>query len=82
MLRRVKRLNIYNQTLSLPKIYGKICQIIAQYMVQNPYIWFRTRIYGMQPNIWYMAKYMVYGHMYGPKIAIYMDMAIPQKNPV
>ena len=51
-------------------------------MVQNPYIWFRTCIYGMQPNIWYMAKYMVYGHMYGPKIAIYMDMAIPQKNPV
>ena len=51
-------------------------------MVQNPYIWFRTRIYGMQPNIWYMAKYMVYGHIYGPKIAIYMDMAIPQKNPV
>ena len=51
-------------------------------MVQNPYIWFRTRIYGMQPNIWYMAKYMVYGHMYGPKIAIYMDMAITRKNPV
>ena len=49
-------------------------------MVQNPYIWFRTRIYGMQPNIWYMAKYMVYGHMYGPKIAIYMDMAIPQNK--
>ena len=36
----------------------------------------------MQPNIWYMAEYMVYGHMYGQKIAIYMDMAIPPKNPV
>ena len=52
------------------RIYGEIRQIIAQYMVQNPYIWYATeylvygRIYGIWPYIWPKNCHIYgYGHI-------------------